>query len=79
MGADLVGLGRLQALAVAAGGRGGVRRMLELIEAELNVAMKLLGATKLADLDGNFLHPTVPTALPRALGALPLLDSLPAR
>jgi glycolate oxidase len=79
MGADLVGLGRLQALAVAAGGRGGVRRMLELIEAELNVAMKLLGASKLADLDGSFLHPTIPIAMPRALGALPQLDELPPR
>jgi len=79
MGADLVGLGRLQALAVAAGGRGGVRRMLELVEAELNVAMKLLGASKLADLDGSFLHPTIPVAMPRALGALPQLDELPPR
>jgi glycolate oxidase len=79
MGADLVGLGRLQALALAAAGRDGVQRMLEIVEAELTTAMKMLGATKLADLDGNFLHPTVPTALPRALGALPLLDSLPAR
>jgi glycolate oxidase len=79
MGADLVGLGRLQALAVAAGGRDGVLRMLEIIEAELNVAMKLLGASKLADLDGSFLHPTIPTALPRSLGALPQLDEIPSR
>jgi glycolate oxidase len=79
MGADLVGLGRLQALALAAAGRAGVLRMLELVETELNVAMKLLGVTKLADLDGNYLHPTIPTALPRVLGALPLLDRLPTR
>jgi isopentenyl diphosphate isomerase/L-lactate dehydrogenase-like FMN-dependent dehydrogenase len=79
MGADLVGLGRLQALALAAAGRDGVLRMLQIVEAELTTAMKLLGVAKLADLDGNFLHPTVPIAPPRALGALPLLDSLPAR
>ncbi len=79
MGADLVGLGRLQALAVAAGGRDGVRRMLELVEAELNVSMKLLGASKLAELDGSFLHPTIPTSMPHALGALPQLDELPPR
>ena len=35
MGAKLVGLGRLQALALAAAGREGVVRMLELLEAEL--------------------------------------------
>jgi isopentenyl diphosphate isomerase/L-lactate dehydrogenase-like FMN-dependent dehydrogenase len=79
MGADLIGIGRLQALAVAAGGRDGVLRMLELIEAEIEVAMKLLGASKLADLDGNFLHPSIPTSPPRALGALPLLDEIPSR
>ena len=76
MGADLVGIGRLQALALAAGGREGVVRMLELLETELIVAMKLLGVTRLAELDGNFLHPTIPIAAPRALGALPLLDAL---
>ncbi len=77
MGADLVGLGRLQALAVAAGGRDGVLRMLELVEAEIEVTMKLLGVAKLADLDGSFLHPTIPTAPPRALGGLPQLDETP--
>jgi glycolate oxidase len=79
MGADLVGVGRLQALALAAAGRDGVVRMLELLETELTVAMKLLGVTRLAELDGNFLHPTIPTTAPRALGALPLLDVVPAR
>jgi hypothetical protein len=53
MGADLVGLGRLQALALGAAGREGVVRMLELLETEITVGMKLLGATKLDELDGN--------------------------
>ena len=74
MGADLVGLGRLQALALAAAGRDGVTGMFELLETELTVAMKLLGVTRLAELDGNFLHPTIPTALPRSLGGLPPVD-----
>ena len=77
MGADLVGIGRLQALAVAAAGREGVVRMLELLETELTAAMKLLGVTRLTELDGNYLHPTIPMAPPRALGALPLLDAVP--
>jgi isopentenyl diphosphate isomerase/L-lactate dehydrogenase-like FMN-dependent dehydrogenase len=73
MGADLVGLGRLQALALGAAGREGVVRMLELLETELTVAMKLLGATRIEELDGNFLHPTVPVVRPDPFGAFPLL------
>ena len=79
MGAILVGVGRLHALALAAAGREGVVRMLELLETELIVAMKLLGVTRLAELDGNFLHPTVPISAPRSLGALPLLGATPTR
>jgi glycolate oxidase len=78
MGANLVGIGRLQALALAAAGRSGVARMLELLETELSGAMKLLGVAKLDELDGNYLHPTVPVGRPEPLGAFPLLGSLRA-
>ena len=73
MGASLVGLGRLQAFALGAAGREGVVRMLELLETELHVAMKLLGVTKIEELDGNYLHPTVPVVRSDSLGAFPLL------
>jgi isopentenyl diphosphate isomerase/L-lactate dehydrogenase-like FMN-dependent dehydrogenase len=76
MGADLVGLGRLQALALGAAGRDGVIRMLELLETELTVAMKLLGVTIIDELDGNYLHPTVPVGATDPLGAFPLLGGL---
>ncbi len=79
MGADLVGLGRLQALALGAAGREGVVRMLELLETELTVGMKLLGATKLDELDGNHLHPAVPVIRPDPFGAFPLLGPLTKR
>jgi len=79
MGADGVGLGRLQALALGAAGREGVVRMLELLETEMMVAMKLLGVTKIDELDGNYLHPTVPVARPEPFGAFPLLDGAPKR
>src|SRR5204863_480370 len=42
-GAAMVGIGRLQALALGAAGEAGVLRMLELLETELRVTMKLLG------------------------------------
>jgi isopentenyl diphosphate isomerase/L-lactate dehydrogenase-like FMN-dependent dehydrogenase len=77
MGASLVGVGRLQALALAAGGREGVVRMLELLEAELVVAMKLIGITSLDELDGSCLHPTLPVARPEPLGAFPLRGGTP--
>jgi glycolate oxidase len=76
MGAHLVGLGRLQALALGAAGREGVVRMLELLEAELTVAMKLLGVNAIGELDGGYLHPTVPVTRPEPLGAFPLLGDL---
>ena len=74
MGADVVGIGRLQALALAAGGRAAVVRMLELIETEMHVAMKLLGIGRLAELDGNCLQPAASLGRADVLGAFPLLD-----
>jgi glycolate oxidase len=75
-GAAIVGLGRLQALALGAGGERGIVRMLELVEAELAVTMKLLGANTVAELDGTYLQPTSPVGPPGLLSAFPLLDSL---
>jgi isopentenyl diphosphate isomerase/L-lactate dehydrogenase-like FMN-dependent dehydrogenase len=73
-GASMVGLGRLQALALGAAGEAGVLRMLELIETELRVAMKLLGVNRCAELDGSYLQPAAPVRPPGLLSAFPLLD-----
>jgi glycolate oxidase len=75
-GAAMVGLGRLQALALGAGGERGIVRMLELIEAEIAVTMKLLGVNAFAELDGTYLQPTSAANLPGPLSAFPLLGSL---
>jgi glycolate oxidase len=72
-GAAMVGLGKLQALALGAAGARGVVRMLEILETELTVAMKLLGANTIAELDGTYLQPATPVTEPKALSALPLL------
>jgi isopentenyl diphosphate isomerase/L-lactate dehydrogenase-like FMN-dependent dehydrogenase len=72
-GAAMVGIGRLQALALGAAGDRGVVRMLEILETELTVSMKLLGTSTIADLDGTYLQPATPVAVPGALSALPLL------
>jgi glycolate oxidase len=72
-GAAMVGIGKLQALALGAAGARGVVRMLEILETELTVAMKLLGANTIAELDGTYLQPATPVTEPKALSALPLL------
>src|ERR1700716_4140181 len=55
-GADLVGMGRMQCYALAAGGQAALVRMLELMEDEVQRCLGLLGATKFADLDRSHLH-----------------------
>jgi glycolate oxidase len=72
-GAAMVGIGKLQALALGAAGERGVLRMLEILEAELTVSMKLLGTNKIDELDGMCLQPAIPVTAPGVLSALPLL------
>jgi len=79
MGADLVGIGRLQCWALAAAGENGIFRMLELLEDEVIRNLGLLGVTSFAGLDKSYLHPATPTNLPDALSAFPLIDIEPYR
>jgi isopentenyl diphosphate isomerase/L-lactate dehydrogenase-like FMN-dependent dehydrogenase len=79
LGADLVGVGRLQCWALAAAGESGVLRMLELLEDEVIRCLGLLGVTSFAELDTSYLHPATPTNLPHVFSAFPLLDIEPYR
>jgi glycolate oxidase len=79
MGADLVGIGRLQCWALAAAGEAGVVRMLELLEDEVIRCLGLLGVTSFAELDKSYLHAATPTNLPHVFSAFPLLDIEPYR
>jgi L-lactate dehydrogenase (cytochrome) len=58
LGADGVLLGRAWAYALAAKGGAGVTRLLEIIEAEMRVAMALTGVTKIAEIDRSILAGT---------------------
>ncbi|MGE0749075.1 MAG: alpha-hydroxy acid oxidase [Variibacter sp.] len=78
-GAHLVGLGRMQCFALAAGGREGVIRMLELLEDEVQRALGLCGVNRFKELDGSYLHATMPTNAPHVLSAFPLLEVAPYR
>ncbi len=74
LGADVVGVGRLMGLAMAAGGRAGVVRMLEILEHELVTSLALMGVTDIADLDPECLRPAQPVAPTHVLSSFPFLE-----
>jgi isopentenyl diphosphate isomerase/L-lactate dehydrogenase-like FMN-dependent dehydrogenase len=79
LGADIVGIGRLQCWALGAAGETGVLRMLELLEDEVVRTLGLLGATSFAEVERSMLHPATATNLPGVFSAYPLLDIEPYR
>jgi isopentenyl diphosphate isomerase/L-lactate dehydrogenase-like FMN-dependent dehydrogenase len=79
LGADIVGIGRLQCWALAAAGETGVLRMLELLEDEVIRTLGLLGVTSFAELNTSYLHPATPANTPSVFSAFPLLDIDPYR
>ncbi len=75
LGADAVGIGRLQGLAYAAAGTEGVVRMLEILEVEVETALALLGVTTYAGLEAAHLYrEDAVVKMPHMLSAFPLLD-----
>ena len=72
-GASLVGLGRMQCIGLAAGGQGGLVRLLEILEEEVRICLGLLGVNAWAELDRSYLHPATPVGAGDTLGAFPLL------
>lgn len=78
-GAHLVGLGRMQCYALAAGGQAGIVRMLELMEDEVIRSLGLLGVTSFGKLDASYLHPAAPTYSPHVFSAFPHLEIAPYR
>ena len=73
LGADMVALGKLQAMAVGAAGEAGVHRMLEILEDEITIDMKLMGVNTLAELDVSYITQAQPTEAPSVFSTFPLL------
>jgi isopentenyl diphosphate isomerase/L-lactate dehydrogenase-like FMN-dependent dehydrogenase len=73
LGADAVGLGRLQGLALAAGGEAALLRMLALLRDEVTRCLGLLGVRSFAELDRSYLAPAPPTTRSGLDSAFPLL------
>ena len=59
---------------LAAGGQAGVVRVLELLEAELENAMRLVGVTALDQLDATYVRQGSLVRRPGAFSALPFAD-----
>ena len=74
LGANAVGVGRLECLGLAAAGAPGLVRALELLEDEIRICMGLLGVSNLAALDRSYLHAATPVGPAHATSAFPLLD-----
>jgi glycolate oxidase len=73
LGADLVGIGRMQCFALGAAGQAGIVRLLELLEDEVQRCLGLLGVTRFAELDKSYVHAAPPANVPHVLSAFPLL------
>ncbi len=74
LGAEVVGLGRLACMGLAAAGEAGLVRVLELLEDEMRIALALLGVDSLGALDRSYLHPAAPVVPPHVTSAFPLLS-----
>ncbi|MGD8418131.1 MAG: alpha-hydroxy acid oxidase [Pseudomonadales bacterium] len=74
LGASAVAMGRLEGLAMAAGGAPALVRALEIVEHEIRISMALLGAATLDALGPGLMERTQPLAMPpHVLSAFPLL------
>lgn len=74
LGADAVGIGRMQGYALAAGGEDGLVRMLELLERECEIALGLLGVTSFGALDRSYLTSAPPVLAPGPFAAFPHIN-----
>jgi len=73
LGAQIVGLGRLQCLGLAAAGQAGLERALELLEDEIRICLGLLGVTSYSQLDASYVREAPAVTVPHVLSAFPLL------
>jgi glycolate oxidase len=64
LGANAVAIGRLQGYGLAAGGKEGLLRALEILEGEIRSAMGLLGVTKVSQLNPKYLAKAEAVTMP---------------
>ncbi len=74
LGAKAVGIGRLFCFGLAADGKEGLVRVLELLEDEVRICLGLLGVPSLEVLDDTYVHAAQPVDPAHVTSAFPLLD-----
>ena len=74
LGADLVGIGRLQCYAAAAGGEYALNKMIEILHDEIQICMRLLGVNKISELDKNYVKKDFSISKPSFTSAFPLIN-----
>ena len=74
LGADLVGIGRLQCYAAAAGGKEGLNRMIEILYDEFLICLRLLGVNSLNELNHDYIIREKATQSPSLTSSFPLID-----
>jgi isopentenyl diphosphate isomerase/L-lactate dehydrogenase-like FMN-dependent dehydrogenase len=73
LGAHAVGIGRLQAWALGAGGADGLVACLGMLETEIVTTMGLLGVDRLSKLDGSYVTKAMPVRPAHEHSAFPHL------
>lgn len=73
LGAKCVAIGRLQAWGLAAAGKEGCERMLQVLEAEMISAMGLMGVTSVAQLNEKYVRRAEPVTPPHEMSSWPNL------
>ena len=74
LGADCVGIGRLQCYAAATNGRNGLNKMIDILQHEILVCMRLLGVNNLNDLDENYIKKDFSISDPSLTSSFPLIE-----
>ena len=74
LGANTVAIGRLYAYGLAAAGRDGVLRVLELLHDEIVRCLGLLGVNRVDELDAPYLRAAQPVRPPHVLSAFPYIE-----
>jgi isopentenyl diphosphate isomerase/L-lactate dehydrogenase-like FMN-dependent dehydrogenase len=74
LGANAVGLGRLEAWSMAAGGAPVVVQCLQILRHEIAESLALCGVSSFAELDESFVSASQPVVMPDILSAFPLID-----
>ena len=74
LGADSVGLGRLQCYAAATNGRKALNKMIDILTHEILVCMRLLGVNNLNDLNENYIKKDISISKPSLISSFPLIE-----